>query len=508
MELSIAKLSNDPLFLSLLLLLLPLIIWLWLKLQANGRQKLNLPPSPPKLPLIGNIHQLGKLPHRSLRNLSKKYGSLLLLQLGQNQTLVVSSADMVKEIVKNHDIAFSDRPRTTAANILLYGCTDVGFAPYGEYWRQARKICVTELLSLQRVNSFQFVRDEEVEVAVDRLRRASFDREAVNLSELLMLVANNVVSRSALSRKFESEDGKSKFGLLARRVLVLMTSSCVGDMFPYLNWIDYVRGFTSSLKQVNKEMDAIFDQIIEENENSNNNDRQRDFLSIILKLQQDGLLDMDLTLDNIKAFILDMLVGGTDTSSTTLEWVMAELMKNPTAMKKLQKEIRGVVGDKTKIDMNDVNQMDYLKCVIKEALRLHPAVPLLLPRQTTSKVNLGGYEIPPDVTVFFNVWAIHMDPGLWEKPEEFIPERFENSSADFKGQDFEYLPFGFGRRGCPGMAFAVAFILYTVANLLCWFDWEFTDGENAENLDMDEVYGLTAYKKVPLRLMPILTKSD
>ncbi|GMJ00077.1 cytochrome P450, family 71, subfamily A, polypeptide 25 [Hibiscus trionum] len=505
MELSVAKLSNDPLFLSLLLLL---IIWLWLKLQANGRQKLNLPPSPPKLPLIGNIHQLGKLPHRSLRDLSRKYGSLLLLQLGHNPTLVVSSADMVKEIVKNHDIAFSGRPRTTAANILLYGCTDVSFAPYGEYWRQARKICVTELLSLQRVNSFQFLRDEEVEVAVDRLRRASFDGDAVNLSELLMVVSNNVVSRSALSRKYEDKDGKSKFGLLARRLLVLLMSSCVGDMFPYLNWIDYVRGFTSSLKQVNKEIDAYFDQIIEENENSNNNDRKRDFLSIILKLQQDGLLDMDLTLDNIKAIILDMLVGGTDTSSTTLEWVMAELMKNPTAMKKLQKEIRDVVGDKTKIDMNDVNQMDYLKCVIKEALRLHPVVPLLVPRQTTSKVNLGGYEIPPDVTVFFNVWAIHRDPELWEKPEEFIPERFENSSADFKGQDFEYLPFGFGRRGCPGMAFGVAFILYMVANLLCWFDWEMADGENAENLDMDEVYGLTVCKKVPLRVMPILTKSN
>ncbi|KAL4384707.1 hypothetical protein GQ457_15G006480 [Hibiscus cannabinus] len=507
MELSVAKLSNDPLFLSLLLLLpLTIWLWLWLKLHANGREKLNQLPSPPKLPLIGNIHQLGKLPHRSLRDLSMKYGSLLLLQLGHNPTLVVSSADMIKEIVKNHDIAFSGRTRTTAANILLYGCTDIAFAPYGEYWRQARKICVTELLSLHRVNSFQFVRDEEVEDTIEKLRRASFNGEAVNLSELLMVVSNNVVSRSALSRKYDDGDGKSKFGLLARRLLVLLMSSSVGDMFAYLNWVDVVRGFTSSLKQVNKEMDTYFDQIIEENRSSNNNG-ERDFLSIILKLQQDGLLDMDLTLDNIKAIILDMLVGGTDTTSTTLEWVMAELMRNPNAMKKLQKEIRDVVGNKPKIDTNDVNQMEYLKCVVKEALRLHPVVPLLVPRQTTSKVNLGGYEIPPNVTVFFNVWAVQRDPELWEKPEEFVPERFENSSGDFKGQDFEYLPFGFGRRGCPGMAFAVAFILHMVANLLYWFDWELTDGENAESLDMDELYGLTVCKKVPLRVLPVLQKS-
>lgn len=198
-----------------------------------------------------------------------------------------------------------------------------------------------------------------------------------------------------------------------------------------------------------------------------------------------------------------MFVGGTDTTSTTLEWVMAELMKNPNVMKKVQKEIRNVVGNKAKIDMKDADEMIYLKCVIKETLRLHPAVPLLVPRRTTSKINLGGYEIPSNIMVFFNCWAIHRDPEMWEKPEEFIPERFENSSADFKSQDFEYIPFGFGRRACPGMAFAVATIVPLVANLLYWFDWKLPDGENAENLDMNEGYGLTVFKKVPLRVFPI-----
>ncbi|KAG8475839.1 hypothetical protein CXB51_032753 [Gossypium anomalum] len=422
MELSVAKLPSTPLFLCLVLPLFTLMIWL--KLQTNGRKRLKLPPSPPKLPFIGNVHQLGKLPHCSLRDLSRKYGSLLLLQLGHNQTLVVSSADMVEEIVKNHVAAFSDRPSTTAANIFSYGCTDVAFAPYGEYWRQARKVCVTELLTLRRVNSFQFLRDDEVEVTIDKLRRASFKGEAVNLTELLMVASNNMVSRSALGRKFEDEDGKSKFGLLGRRLLILMMTFCVGDMFPYLKWVDVLRGFTSSLKQ-------------------------------------------------------DMFLAGTDTTSTMLEWVMAELMKNPNVMKKVQKKIRNVVGKKAKIDMKDVDEMNYLKCVIKKTLRLHPAVPLLIPGRTTSKINLGGYDIPSNITVFFNSWAIHRDPEVWEKPEEFIPERFEKSSADFKSQDFEYIPFGFGRRRCPGMAFAVAFIVDLVANLLYWFDWKLPDGENA-----------------------------
>ncbi|MBA0820280.1 hypothetical protein Gohar_025486 [Gossypium harknessii] len=163
--LNVAILSSKPLFLSMILLFSLLI---WLKLAK--RKTLNLPPSPPRLPIIGNIHQLGKLPHRSLRDLSRKYGSLLLLQLGYNPTVVVSSADIVREIVKNHDIVFSNRPRTTAVDILFYGCKDMAFAPYGEYWRQVKKISVVELFSHRRVHSFQFVRDEEVELLINKIR--------------------------------------------------------------------------------------------------------------------------------------------------------------------------------------------------------------------------------------------------------------------------------------------------------------------------------------------------
>ncbi|XVE56695.1 hypothetical protein DITRI_Ditri04bG0031300 [Diplodiscus trichospermus] len=191
MELNVAaKLYNDPLFPSLVLLLSLLI---WLKLAR--RKKLNLPPSPPKLPIIGNIHQLGRLPHRSLRDLSRKYGSLLLLHLGHNPTLVVSSTEIVREIVKNHDIVFSNRPSTTAAKILFYECCDFGFAPYGEYWRQVRKISALELFSHRRVHSFQFVRDEEVEVLINTIRGASLNGESIDLTEMLMLVSNNIVSR-------------------------------------------------------------------------------------------------------------------------------------------------------------------------------------------------------------------------------------------------------------------------------------------------------------------------
>ncbi|TYH51130.1 hypothetical protein ES332_D10G253200v1 [Gossypium tomentosum] len=485
--LNVPELSINLLFSSLILLFSLLI---WLKLAK--RKTLNLPPSPPMLPLIGNMHQLGKLPHRSLRHLSRKYGSLLLLQLGYNPTVVVSSADIVREIVKNHDSVFSDRPRTTAIDILFYGAGDMAFAPNNKFWKQVRKISVVELFSHQSLHSFQFVRDEQVELLINKIRSACLKGESINMTDMLMFVSK--------------EDGCTKFGELAKRLSILFTSSCIGDMFPYLRWVDVLTGYIPSMKAVSAELDAFLDQVIQEHkafETDYQVSNKKDFVSILMQLQKDGMYEMDLTQDNIKAILLDMFVAGSDTSTATKEWMMVELLKHPNAMKKVQEEVRNVVGNKLRVDAEDVSKMKYLKCVLKETLRLYPAGSLLLPRQTSSSIKLGGYDIPSDTTVLINAWAIQRDPKWWENPEDFIPERFENSSIDFKGQDFQLIPFGFGRRRCPGIPFAVAAIEHVMANLLYWFDWKLPDGEIAENLDMTELFGLTVTKKTPLHVLPL-----
>ncbi|XP_062168410.1 cytochrome P450 71A1-like [Alnus glutinosa] len=465
--------------------------------------KPNLPPSPPKLPIIGNLHQLGALPHRSLQALSKKYGALMFLHLGNAPTLVVSSADMAKEIMKTHDVIFSNRPKTTATNILFYGCQDVAFSPYCEYWRQTRKICVLELLSLKSVQSFQYVREEEVEALIDKIRHSCLKGVSINLSEMLIATSNNITSRCILGQKFEEENGESRFGQLSRRVLVLFVAFCFGDFFPSLGWIDVLTGLIPSLKATSRELDAFFDQVIEEHETKKIDDHQPnklDFVDILLRLQKNSMLDFELTKDNLKAIILDMFVAGTDTTSTVLEWSMAELVKNPSIMKRAQEEVRRVVNKKSKINVNDINKMDYLKCILKETLRLHPPLPLSVPRETITSVKIGGYDIPAKTKVFANTWAIQRDPKVWEMPEEFIPERFEDSPIDYKGQDFEFIPFGGGRRGCPGITFGVASVENVVANLLCWFDWKL----QGEDLDMTETNALTAWKKIPLHLVQIL----
>ncbi|KAG6635070.1 hypothetical protein CIPAW_11G017600 [Carya illinoinensis] len=451
---------------------------------------------PPKLPIIGNLYQLGTFPHRSFRSLSMKYGPVMLLHLGHAPSLVVSSADMAREVMKTHDITFSNRPRTTAADILLYGCTDIGFASYGEYWRQARKISVLELLSLRRVQSFQYVREEE--------------QTSVNLSEMFFTTSNNIVSRCTLGQKYEGEDDKSRFKELSRRTMVLLAAFCVGDFFPSLGWIDVLTGLISSLKATVREIDPFLDQVIEEHKKMRGDDHdqpnKKDFVDILLQLQEEDMLDYEFTQDNLKAILLDMFLGGSETSSTTLEWLMAELIKNPNIMKRAQEDVRRVVGNKLKIDENDIGQMCYLKCVLKETLRLHPPAPLLLPRETSSSVKLGGYDIPPKTKVIVNAWAIQRDPTVWVRAEEFLPERFIDNPIDFRGQDFEFLPFGGGRRGCPGLIFGITAVEYVIANILCWFDWRMPCGSvhGKDHLDMEEVYGFTVSKKVPLHLVPTL----
>ncbi|KAF7838261.1 cytochrome P450 71A1-like [Senna tora] len=481
-------------------------------LQSRGNSNNNLPPSPPKLPFIGNLHQLGTLPHRTFRNLSLKYGPLMLLHLGQTPTLIISSAQIAKEIVKSHDVVFSNRPHTTAARILLYGCRDVGFAAYGEEWRQKRKICVLELLSLKRVRSFQFIREEEASDLVGRIREACEKKingspVLINLTHMLSATSNNIVSRCVLGHKYHSPNGTKSFGEVGRTMMVHLTAFSFGNFFPSLGWMDVVTGLIPKMKATFAELDTFLDKVIAKHKMAKSNDdesQKKDFVDILLQVKDD-MLDFELSNDDLKAIIADMFVGGSDTSSTALEWTFAELLKNPTAMKKAQEEVRRVVGHKSKIDENDVRQMKYLECVVKECLRLHPPFPLLVPRETTSIAKLGEYDIPPQTSVFVNAWAIQRDPELWERPEEFIPERFENSEVDFKGQDFQLVPFGFGRRGCPGISFGVASVEYLLAVLLFWFDWKLPSGTttSSQDIDMSEAYGLTVNKKVPIHVEPI-----
>ncbi|KAL0417245.1 UNVERIFIED_CONTAM: cytochrome [Sesamum latifolium] len=432
-------------FQALICLFLFWAITKWFYKPAGNKK---YPPSPWKLPILGNLHQLGSLPHRNLQSLAKKHGPLMLLDFGTVPTLVVSSADAAREIMKTNDLIFADRPQSSVSRRLLYDSKDLAVAPYGEYWRLLKSICVLQVLSNKRVQSFHSIREEETALLVNKIRNST---SPVNLSEMFAELTSDVVCRSAFGRKFsEGEKGK-KFLSLLIELLELLGSFPVGTFIPGLSWISRVNGFDARVDKVAKELDEFMEEVIRERmETPEENKNGANFVDILLDIYQSNSSGVSLDRDSIKALILDVFVGGTDTTSTALEWAMTELLRHPSVMKKLQNEVRDIVKDKQDITDNDLEKMHYLKAVIKETLRFHTPLPLLVARVAKEDVKIMGYDISAGTMVITNAWAISRDPVSWDEPEKFEPDRFLNSSIDFKGQDFEFIPFGAGRRAVQG----------------------------------------------------------
>ncbi|KAM1080659.1 hypothetical protein ACFX1X_015544 [Malus domestica] len=439
--------------------------------SAITTNKTPTPPSPPKIPVIGNFHQLGLIPHRSLQALSQRHGPLMLLHFGSVPVLVVSSAEAAHEIMKTHDLAFSDRPKSTNLENLLYNYKDVASAPYGEYWRQVKSICVINLLSNKRVRSFHFVREEETKTMISNIMKSS--PSVLNLSEMFARLTNDVVCRVALGRKYSGEGGMKFEGLL-REFTELLGTTSIGDYIPWLSWLSRVNSLEAKFDKVAKKFDDFLDKVVQEHmdqSSKSGDDDQHDFVDVLPAIQKENLAGFPIETVTIKALIL--------------------------------KELREIVRKGEHITEDDLIEMHYLKAVMKETLRLHPPVPLLVPRIAAQDVEIGGYKINAKTHVMINAWQIGRDPKLHEKPDEFEPARFLNSEIDYKGNAFQLIPFGAGRRVCPGIQFAMAVNEIALANIVHKFDWALPGGASGEDLDMTESTGVTAHKKDPLRSVAI-----
>ncbi|XP_026451039.1 cytochrome P450 71A1-like [Papaver somniferum] len=513
---------------SLLVLFLIPIVLFFIRLGFKSRKtKLNLPPSPPnKLPILGHLLQLGKVPHVNLQHLARKHGSLMLLYLGNVPTLVVSSAELVKQIFHTHDHVFASRPSSYVAKKFSYNYKDFAFTPYGEYWKQMRKICVLQLLNAKRIHLFRSIRTEEVASMLDKISsgsRTSVSSSpekknfvAIDLTETLMSFTSDVICRVAFGRKYSDEEiiGR-KFGDMVRDMFCLFTVENVGDFIPWLSWVNNFNGLYRKVDKTFKEIDGFLEVVVEEHiqvrktraSSSTLSDftTEEDLVDVLLGIHECGGSTGDsLGRDNIKAIVLDIFIGATDSSTSVLEWAMAELLRNPQMMKQAQEEVRRIAKGKPNVTEDDLSEMHYLHAVIKETLRVHPSAPLLVPHQSTEISKLQGYDIPANAIVLTNAWAIGRDPISWEEPGKFEPKRFMNSFIDYKGQHFEFIPFGVGRRGCPGMQFAESVIELALANLLHRFDWVLPNGAKEYELDMSEAgFGVITTKKTPLVVVAI-----
>ncbi|XP_047093016.1 desmethyl-deoxy-podophyllotoxin synthase-like [Lolium rigidum] len=440
-----------------------------------------------------------------MRDLSRRLGPLMLLRLCELRVVVASSADAAREIMKTQDLTFASRPMSPTGKFLLGDSPGLVIAPYGEAWRQLRRICTLELFTSRRVRSFRPVREEEVGRLLRSLAQSSSSSSSqVNLSKLISAYVADSAVRAVIGSRFK---GRDAFLQMLERRIKIAPAQCLPDLFPSSRLALLVSRMPRQMKRERREMMDFIDTILQEHQESSKDGaagEDEDFLHVLLRIQGEGKLDPPLTDDDIKTVIVDIFVASSETSSTVMQWTMAELMRNPRVMRKAQEEVRRVLDGKNVVTEESLGGLRYLDLVIKEALRLHPPATLLVPRECRRPCQVLGFDVPAGAMVLVNAWAIGRDPAYWDRPEEFSPERFEGGGVDFKGTDFEFIPFGAGRRMCPGMAFGLANMELALASLLYHFDWELPHGTEPGGLDMTELLGITTRRRSDLLLVPTI----
>ncbi|KAL8127071.1 hypothetical protein AgCh_014119 [Apium graveolens] len=472
--------------------------------RHDGRRP---PPGPIGLPVIGHLHMLGKNPYRNLYKLSQKYGPIMSIRLGSIPTIIVSSPAAAELFLKIHDKVFASRPKSQAAEYLSYGTKGMAFTKYGVYWRNVRKFCTMELLSVAKVDSMSRMRREELGLLVESLKKAAGMGETVDVSEKVARLIQDMTCRMLFGM---SRDDRFDLTEIIHELGELVVAFNIADYVPVLSALD-LQGLTQRLKVASKRLDRILETIIDDHEQYARNDctkLDRDFVDIILALKNNSKstheqLAQTIDRSNIKAIILDLIFGAIDTSQTAIEWIMSELMRHQRVMKLLQEEIRNVIVDCEYVEESHLSKLHYLDLVVKENLRLHPVAPLLAPHESMEDIMIDGYFIQKNSQIIINNWGLGRDPRIWSgNVEEFLPERFMGSNIDLHGKSFQLIPFGSGRRGCPGIHLGLINIKLVVAQLVHSFDWKLPFGMSPDELDMDETFGVSLPRARHLLAIP------
>lgn len=482
------------------------VLDLWRR-KSNCR----LPPGPSGWPIVGNLLQLGRKPNETLFHFATKYGPLMTLSFGMRTTVVVSSSAMAKEVLKTHDHIFAGRIITQAAKALSHDKNSMVFLQYGSHWRMLRRVSNTELFSVKRLEALQHLRRDQVNRMILHISKDAMKGRCVEIAHTAFhssfnLLGNMVFGKDVFGPQFFAASQELKDAIA--RVTKLHATPNMADFFPFLQCLDLQgvkRNMEINLKKMYDVMDIFIGDRLDRRrsgESSDKSDSEKDLLDVLLDMRS-----QEFSLANIRGYLTDIIGAGSDTTATTIEWAMAELIRNPEKMKRAQAELDEVVGRDRMVEESDAERLPFLRAVVKEVFRLHPAVPLLIPHRSDGRCEIEGFVIPKNTQIIVNVWAIGRDPSIWNEPSKFIPERFIDENlrvVDFKGQNLELIPFGAGRRMCVGLPLASRMVHVLLASLLHSFDWALAGGMTAEQLDISDKFGLTLQKAVPLEAIPTL----
>ncbi|KAF8406245.1 hypothetical protein HHK36_008330 [Tetracentron sinense] len=478
------------------------------------QQKKRLPPSPVGLPILGHLHlhlHLLKKPLlQTLETLSYQYGPILFLRFGTCPVLLISSPIAVEECFTKNDIIFANRPRSLVGEHLTYNYTTLVFAPYGHHWRNLRRLTVIEIFSSSSLHMSSTIRNEEACYLVHQLFRDFHGgSQKVDLRSKLFQLAFNIMMGMVSGKRClgeEAVDVGQRFLEILKETSVTLPSllMSLSDFLPILRWVGF-QGMEKKLVSLKRKRDAFFldliaderrrRRLIKSSTTTIEAEKKKTLIGALLSIQEAE--PQHYSDDIIKGIILIMFTAGTDTSLITMEWAMSLLLNHPETLEKARAEINDNVEQGRLLSDSDLAKLPYLRCIVNETLRLYPPAPLLVPHVSSQDSTLGEYHVPRGTMLLVNVRAIHRDPKVWVEPTKFRPERFEGVDGEREG--FKFLPFGLGRRGCPGAVLGMRTVALGLGALIQCFEWERV-GE--EKVDMTEgLSGLAMPKAKPLEAM-------
>ncbi|XP_078153605.1 cytochrome P450 76M5-like [Carex rostrata] len=489
------------LLLSLLFIALTISLLFAISKLFSSSHNAPLPPGPTPLPIIGNILDLDDQPHRSFARLAKVYGPIMSLKLGLTTTIVVSSAEVAREVLQTKDKFFSARPVLDAirtgnnhdANWLFF------LPSTSPLWSRNRAIWATNLFSVLSLKKTEEIRAQKAHDIINIFHKKAGYPICIGeilFAGLLNMMSNVLFSQDMLDIKSES---RQEFTELLKEHLNELAKPNVSDLFPFLRFLDLQRrrhNATGHSRRLHRFFSVIIDARLQHR--ARNGNYYADFLDFLL----DMLTESKITHQEIAMHLMELVVASSETTSSTIEWAMSELLHDPVAMAKAQAEVRNAIASRSLRD-SDIMNLPYLQAVIKEVMRLHPAGTILVHKAMIDGLDLSGYRVPKGTSVFVNTWAIGRDPQFWNEPDVFRPERFLEKKISFYGKDFEFIPFGSGKKSCPGLPYAARVLPFLLALMLADFDWRLPDGMEHKDIDMSDKFTSALKMVVPLCVVPI-----
>ncbi|KDP27749.1 hypothetical protein JCGZ_19778 [Jatropha curcas] len=478
---------------SIFILLLPLFAFLFTSISNSSK---NLPPSPISIPIFGNWLQVGNdLNHRNLASMSQSYGPVFLLKLGSKNLAVVSDPELATQVLHTQGVEFGSRPRNVVFDIFTGNGQDMVFTIYGDHWRKMRRIMTLPFFTNKVVQNYSNMWEKEMDLVVCDLKADLKVRdEGIVIRKRLQLMLYNIMYGMMFDARFKSQDDPlfieaTRFNSERSRLAQSFEYN-YGDFIPLLR--PFLRGYLNKCKDLQQRRLAFFnDYFVQRRRKIMAANGEKHKISCAIDHIIDAQLKGEISEENVLYIVENINVAAIETTLWSMEWAIAELVNNPSVQRKIRDEISTVLKGHP-ITESSIQELPYLQATVKETLRLHTPIPLLVPHMNLEEAKLGGFTIPKESKVVVNAWWLANNPKWWKNPEEFRPERFfeeESGTEAVAGGkvDFRYLPFGMGRRSCPGIILALPILGLVIAKLVSNFEMKAPKGIN--KIDVSEKGG-------------------